>query len=148
MCDGDMMVSSPNSHGRESTMKRILQSAACFSMLFYPVAGVAGVVVQQTGGDIGSDKPKQKTTIYIQGSKLRMDSDDPAGKKSSVIFDGDKQVMWIVDPSEGSYREMTAAQVQQMGDQMSSMMQQMQGQLAQMPPEQRKMMEDMMKSRM
>lgn len=130
-------------------MKRILQGATCaIAVLSYAAIAAAGVVIQQEGGEIGSNKEKQKTTLYIQSGKLRVEGEGPDKKKFAMIFDGDKQVMWILSPDEGVYREMTASQVEQMGQQVNAAMQQMQAQLAQMPPEQRKMVEDMMKSRM
>ena len=137
-------------------MRTWIRSAVCLIGLVCLAAFAhAGVVIQQEGGEVGSNKPKQKMTLYIQSGKLRMDADSPDNKKIAMIFDGDRQVMWMLMPDEGTYIEMTASQVEQMGQQMGQAMQQMgqamqqmQGQLAQMPPEQRKMVEEMMKKQM
>lgn len=104
----------------------------------------AGVVIQQEGIELGGSKQKQKMTLYIQAGKLRMDG-EMEGKKTAVIFDGDKQVMWMLSPDEGTYRELNGPQMEQIGQEMSKAMQQMQAQLGNMPPEQRKMIEEMIK---
>ena len=108
----------------------------------------AGTVIQQEGGESGSSQPKQKVTLFIDAGKLRVEGQNPDGKKFIVIFDQDKQVVWNILPDNGAYMEITAAQVEGMSAQMNQVMQQMQAQMARMPPEQRKMMEDMMKQRM
>ncbi|MBI4443875.1 MAG: DUF4412 domain-containing protein [Acidobacteria bacterium] len=108
----------------------------------------AGTVIQQEQRDVGSDKPGQQVTLYVDAGKLRIEGQDPQGGKYLMIFDESKQVVWMVDLAKKSYMEMTAAQVQGMGQQMQQAMQQMQEQLAQMPPEQRAMAEQMMKRSM
>ena len=108
----------------------------------------AGTVIQQEGGESGGNQPKQKLTLYLDAGKLRVDGQSPDGKKFAIIFDQDKQVVWNIMPDSGSYMEITAAQIEGMSAQMSQAMQQMQAQMARMPPEQRKMIEDMMKQRM
>ena len=129
-------------------MKSIIRSTvylgvvACFSL-----AVRAGTVIQQEGGEIGSNKPKMKMTLYVDSGKLRVDTQD-TGNNAVVIFDAGKQVMWMINPADKTYREMDKAQVEAMGQQMSKAMEQMQAQMANMPPEQRKMMEDMMKGKM
>ena len=129
-------------------MKTIIRSAvylgviACFSLV-----ARAGTVIQQEGGEIGSNKPKSKITLYLDAGKLRVDTQD-SGNQSIMIFDASKQVMWMISPAENTYREMDKAQIDAMGQQMSKAMEQMQAQMANMPPEQRKMMEDMMKGKM
>jgi hypothetical protein len=128
-----------------ATLRRSAWLVLCFS---YAAALQAGLVFQQEGGEIGSSKPKQKVTVSIESGKIRIDTQGGDQKQAVMIFDGDKQVMWMVSPAEGVYREITAAQVQQMGNAMGGMMQQMQAQMAQMPPEQRAMMEQMMRQRM
>ena len=54
----------------------------------------------------------------------------------------------MVDSAKGSYMEITKAQVEAMADQMGQMMEQMQAAMANVPPAQRAMMEQMMKGRM
>src|SRR6185436_18576853 len=65
----------------------------------------------------------------------------------AVVFDGGAQVLRMINPSRKSYSEMTQSEAQQLGQQLNGMMAAMQAQLANLPPEQRKMMEDMLKGR-
>jgi hypothetical protein len=129
-------------------MKTILRVSLLALFSISALSAFAGIVIRNEGKSLGGDKQPQNMTLSIDAGKLRMESDNAKQGKMMAIFDGDKQVMWMIDSEHGTYREMTAEQVQQMGDQMAGMMAQMQERMAQMPPEQRKMMEDMMKQRM
>ena len=129
-------------------MKTIIRNTVyCGVIACFSLAARAGTVIQQEGGEIGSKNPKSKITMYLDAGKLRVDTQD-SENKSILIFDANKQVMWMINPAENSYREMDKAQMDAMGQQMSKAMEQMQAQMANMPPEQRKMMEDMMKGKM
>ena len=114
-----------------------------------------GTVIQQVELQPGNQQSRQQVTVYMDAGKLRVEGSNPSSGEYLVIFDESKQVTWMVDLAKGSYMEFTAAQVQQMADQMQGvsaqmqqMMKQMEAQMANMPPEQRAMMEQMMKSRM
>ncbi len=113
----------------------------------FAVAAQAGVVIQQQERDLDGGKPGFQQTLYIDAGKLRTEM-GRAESKNIMIFDEAKQVVWMIDPQEGSYREMDQASMQALHQQMDQAMKQMQEHMAQMPPEQRKMMEDMMKQRM
>lgn len=128
----------------KSMVRRVscLAAMACFAWI-----ARAGVMIQQEGAELGGNQQKQKMTFYIQSGKLRMDMDTKDGK-TTVIFDGDKQILWMLNPAEGTYRELNGQQMDQMAQQMNNAMQQMQARLGNMPPEQRKMVEDMMKQQM
>jgi hypothetical protein len=65
----------------------------------------------------------------------------------TVVFDGSAQVLRLINPVRKSYSELTQAEAQQMGQQLSTTLAMMQAQLAKLPPEQRKIMEDMLKGR-
>src|SRR5258708_7973225 len=107
-----------------------LMGFACLAL-----AAQAGIIVHQEGGEIGGNKPKNKMTLYLDAGKIRVEGDNPDGKKFAMIFDQDKQVVWMINSGDGTYVEMTAAQIQSMADQMGNMMKQMEAQLSQMPPE-------------
>jgi hypothetical protein len=107
----------------------------------------AGTVIQQVERAVGNSQARQTVTIYVDGGKLRVEGEAGRGKYL-VIFDNARQVMWTADLTQGSYIEITKAQVEAMGGQMQQMMQQMQAQLAQIPPEQRAMVEQMMRQQM
>jgi Domain of unknown function (DUF4412) len=115
----------------------------------------AGVVIVQEHGQIG-DAAKMKSTLYVDGGKIRVESTMPDGKKTIMIFDGDKQVLWMIQPDQNSYMEMTAATVESIsqmaggagaGAQMAQAQQKMQEAMANMTPEQRAMMEKAMAGR-
>ncbi len=85
--------------------------------------------------------------IQIDASHMRMETTGPTGQKQTVIFDGARQVLWMIDASRRTYNEMTKADVDRMGGQISDAMAQMQQQMANMPPEARAQMEAMMRGR-
>ena len=80
------------------------------------------------------------TTTLTQMDKSHIRTETSSGV---FIFDGDAQVMRMVNMEKKSYTEITKAQMQEMSKQMAGMMEQ----LKNMPPEQRAMMEKMMKGR-
>jgi hypothetical protein len=105
-------------------------------------------VIQQVERQVGNTQSRQTVTIYLDAGKLRVEGENPGQGKYLLIFDNTRQVMWMADLAKGSYMEITKAQVEQMANQMSAAMQQMQQAMAQVPPEQRAMMEQMMRGRM
>src|SRR5262249_46358724 len=136
----------------EETVNKTFQSLACAAILtFAPVVAKAVVVVQENG-EVGA-KDKRKTIMYLDNGRIRVEADGPSGK-NVVIFDGDKQGLWLIQPGDNSYSEITQETIaglgQMMGQanqQMSDAMKKMQEQMANMPPQQRAMMEQMMKGR-
>lgn len=111
-------------------------------------AGMAGVaqaadgvlLVTKTTIDSGAPATSQ---VHIERKRMRAESSGARGEKMIVVFDGAKQVMTLIDNEKKTYTEMTKADVDAMGDQMSSMM----DQLKNLPPEQRAKIEAMMKGR-
>jgi hypothetical protein len=78
---------------------------------------------------------------------LRLDSDGgPFSSDVSMIFLGDRFL--VVDHDEQSYIVMDEAMLTEVSAKMNEAMKQMEAQLAKMPPEQRAMAEQMMKSQM
>jgi hypothetical protein len=136
-------------------MNNVLRAAACLiaaGCLSLPLFG--SVVIQQEGGPAGSPQ-KTKTTMYVDAGKIRVEVDTEGRGKSVMIFDGDKQVLWIVQPEQGTYMEMTAETIGRLSQppaqgnpQMEQAMKQMQERMASMSPEQRAMVEQSMKGRM
>ena len=61
------------------------------ALLSLAVSVRAGVVVEQEGGEVGGNKPKTKMTLYLDSGKLRMEGQQPDGKKFAVIFDSNQQ---------------------------------------------------------
>ena len=130
-------------------MKSTLQGLGCLIALACSALAVdAGVALQMEERKSEGGATGQQVNMYIDAGKLRIDSGEGTSKKSTMIFDQAKQVMWMIDHSRGSYMEMTAADVQQVKQQLDGAMKQMEAQLANMPPEQRQMIEKMMKQKM
>lgn len=120
----------------------VLGALAVFSP---PVVwGAQGVVVVEKTTTNGTPRTSQ---VQMTAQRMRADVGTTAGQMQTVIFDGPKQVMYLVNVERKTYNEMTKADVDQMGAQLSGAMAQMQQMLASMPPEQRAQMEAMMKGR-
>lgn len=130
-------------------MKIRLQAAVMVSLIGLLMGQAeAGTVLQQEQRKVGGGAAQQTVSLYMDGGKLRVENGDAGSVKNVMIFDGGRQMLWMIDTGRKTYMEITGAQVQQMGQQMSQMMKQMEEQMAQVPPAQRAMMEQMMKGRM
>ena len=89
----------------------------------------------------------ESVKLYAQSGRIRMeDVGDTSGKDMSMIFVGQEFI--VVDHSEKTYVVMDEAMVQEMGVKVNAAMEQMRAQLADMPPEQRAMVEQMMQGQM
>jgi hypothetical protein len=85
--------------------------------------------------------------IFVNPDAMRMEMQTDEGYMIA-IFRHDKGVFWMINKDEGKYIEMTRYDLKQVRQQMDQMMKQMEEQLQNLPPEQRAMMEGMMKSQM
>lgn len=90
----------------------------------------------------------QSTTNRIQMDKdhIRAESRSP-GEETAFVFDGPNQIARLINVTKKTYTELTKAEMEQMRKQMEGAMAQMQQQLQNMPPEQRAMVEQMMRGR-
>jgi hypothetical protein len=129
-----------------------LQTLACTAAFAFAPVMARAVVIQQENGEVGA-KDKRRTTMYLDNGRIRVEADGATGK-TVMIFDDDRQVMWLIQPNENSYSEITretiaglGQQASQANQQMSDAMKKMQEQMANMPPQQRAMMEQIMKGR-
>ena len=84
------------------------------------------------------------TQMQVESTRLRTEIAGQNGAAQVVIFDGQKLVLYVVDPARKSYMEITKADF----DQLQGMMAQMQSVLEKLPPAQRAQMEAAMKGRM
>jgi hypothetical protein len=90
----------------------------------------------------------QTATSQTQMDRSHVRSEVQAnGETNAFVFDGQADVIRMINLSRKSYVEMSRADAQQMQQQVSGMMAKMEAQLKNLPPEQRKMFEDMMKGR-
>jgi len=131
------------------TTRKFFAAATCLLGLTLTAGpATAGVVIQQEQTEVGSNAPLSQTTFYLDAGKIRIEARNTDGEHTITIFDEAKQVLWVIDPVTGTYREMTGAQVAEMGQRLAEARKMMEEQLAQMPPDRRKMIEEMMQGQM
>ncbi len=111
----------------------------------------AGAVCAQAQGVVFVEKETgrgQPSTSQIQIDKTHMRAESHDNGTSRVfLFDGTKQTALIIDMEKKTYTEITKADAERLRQQMDSALGQMQAQLANLPPEQRQMVEQMMRAR-
>jgi hypothetical protein len=105
-----------------------------------PLLAADGVLIVEKTTSNGNAKTTQ---IQIEKERMRAESADG----QTVVFDGPKQVMWLINDGRKTYSEMTKADADRLGGQVNDAMSKMQEQLKSLPPEQRAQIEAMMKGR-
>ena len=101
-------------------------------------AASAGVYVELVDHDITADKTTLSQKMYVQGGNGRfVDAEGHA----TLIKDN---TFYIIDDADKSYVAVDKATMEQLAKKISGAMEQMKEQLAQLPPEQRAQMEQMM----
>jgi hypothetical protein len=125
-------------------MVRFLILAVLFSLLTAPTIAQAadGILMTQRVTSGGAPFTVQ---VRIEATRMRTEMAGPDGLMNVTIFDGGKQVLYIVDPARKTYMEMTKADVDRLSAQLQGSAAQMKAQLEKMPPAQRAQMEAMMK---
>jgi hypothetical protein len=118
-------------------MVRGIAVAAAFCVLTGTAQAADGLLIVQKTTSGGTPQTNQ---IQIESKRMRAESSGASGGKQIVMFDSGKQVMTLVDPDKKTYTEITQADVEQLGAQMSAAM-------AAIPPAQRAQFEAMMKAR-
>jgi len=106
-----------------------------------------GILVVLETYDHESEK-KSISKIYVGENRVRMES----GEEEIFIFLLDKEKVWFINKTENTYVELTKEDMQELKAKMEGMMNEymmkMKEELNNMPPEQRKMVEEMMQSQM
>lgn len=122
---------------------RFLVLALLLSLFAAPTAAQAaeGILITQRVTTGGAPITVQ---VQIEPTRMRTDMAGPGGG-NVMIFDGGKQVVYIVDASRKTYMEITKADVERLSAQIQAAMVQMQAQLEKLPPAQRAQMETLMK---
>lgn len=125
-------------------MVRCLTLAVLFSSLTASTIGQSadGILITQR---VTSGGASFTVRVQIEATRMRTEMAGPDGLMNVTIFDGGKQVLYIVDPARQTYMEMTTADVDRLSAQLQGSAAQMQAQLEKMPPAQRAQMEAMMK---
>ncbi len=111
-----------------------------------------GTVLQAANGVIVTQKvttgdSTQTHQVQLDANHMRAEVLGARGESQIVIFDGVKQVLYLVNPERKTYSEMTKEDADKLGAQVNDAMAQMQAQMANLPPEQRAQIEAMMKGR-
>lgn len=129
-------------------MKRLTVTLLALTLL--AASAEADVTIKMSRTDLTEEKPTpQSGTTLLTGNKMAsiwapLEGRKDAGDDSHLIYRGDKQTIWVIKDSDKSYMEMTKASIDAMGQKLDGAMAQMKAELEKMPPEQRKMMEEMM----
>lgn len=105
----------------------------------------AGVKIVSENTDLATKKVTTDT-ILMDANRMRFDSDD--GKSVMFLTDGGRNRMVMLEKAKNQYEEIDEQTMKQMGQQMSAAMAQMQAAMKNVPPEQRAMVEKMMKGKM
>ncbi len=123
------------------------KSAALISAMLFLLSPIAyaGVVMDMVTRD-ASGTETDRTKIYAQSNKIRMEHGGENEASATMIFLGNEFL--YVDHDDKSYMVMDEATMNQMSAQINDAMKEMEAQLAGMPPEQRAMVEQMMKGQM
>ncbi len=107
----------------------------------------AGVVMTSVYETQSNPEENMKNKTYIDRDRMRVEI---SGTQSNqiLIFRKDRQVFWIIDREQKTVIEMTKEDIKKMNKKMEEAMSMVDAQMKNMSPEQRKMMEQMMKGRM
>src|SRR4051812_30505250 len=115
---------------------------AVISLFTASLDAADGVLIAQktTSGD-------STQTSQVQIDRNRMRAEIGGANRRVVIFDGTRQLLWLIDEDKKTYNELTKADVDRLGGQVQDAMAMVQAQLANMPPAQRAQLEALMKGR-
>ena len=126
-------------------MKKIrVVSIVALTLASVPV--YAGVALDMVTKD-PSGQTIEAMKVYAQSGKIRMDGvGNPADEQMSMIFLGEEFL--VLDHGNQTYIVVDAAMIEEVGSKMEAAMQKMEAQLANMPPERRAMVEQMVQGQM
>jgi len=97
----------------------------------------------------GPGQAPGQSKMFIQNGKLRMDTQETSENgESQMIYDHGTKTMLMVDVDGRMYTLINEPMLGQLKSRMDAMKKQMEAQLANMPPEQREMMKNMMAGKM
>ena len=103
----------------------------------------AGTVLETLTRDL-EDGEESVTKTYAQSGKLRID----AGNTNDDVMIFRDETIYVIDPKEKSYIAMDRAGMKRMAEQLNPALQMLQQQLANLPPEQRAQLEQMLGQKM
>ncbi|MCI5064307.1 DUF4412 domain-containing protein [bacterium] len=116
--------------------------SAAFVLLPCSIAFADVVVTIET---TENDSSKTVGKMYVKKNSLRMAQGEGAGSSSEVmIYEGDAEKLITVNEKQKEYIEITQADMKKLASKMNDAMKQLEEQMANVPPQQRAMMEQMM----
>lgn len=123
------------------------RAAAALLALILPAAALADTkAVYQTAGG------KDSMMIFVKGPLVRWEADGLSQEQRYLLYDSQRGIVMIVDDGRKEIMEINPETVRQqrerMQSQMAPMMKQLQEQLKNLPPEQRRMIEKQMSGMM
>jgi hypothetical protein len=107
---------------------------AIYSTALIGTSALAGVTVTVQDSKNQKERP---TVLFFDGNKMRIETSER--KDSAVIYDGDSQKMFVIEPDQKQYAEITPQAVKA---QMNEASKKVQENMAKMTPEQRKQMDE------
>lgn len=107
----------------------------------------AVVITVETTDLTKKDAPAEVGQVSIDGDKMAMRGADPQ-EVPQMIFRGDLKILYAINPKAKEYVEIDKETFDVIGGQMDEAMKQMEKRLADMPPQQRAMVERMMRQKM
>ena len=125
-------------------MKKSVAPSISMLLLLSPLACAGGVMDMVTMNASGQET--ERSRIYAQSGKIRMEQVDGNETAATMIFLGNKFL--YIDHREKSYIVMDEGMLDEVSAKMNEAMKEMKAQLASMPPEQRAMVEQMMQGQM
>lgn len=123
--------------------KKFAVRVCALAVCLWGLTAAAGVVVEQEEREPGSQEAGNNVKFYLDAGRMRVESQTDEGNMV-IIFLSEKQVAWMINTSEGTYTEITPAEMEKMGQQMSQAQKQMAEAMKNMSPEEREMMQKMM----
>lgn len=124
----------------------VVAGAILFSYASFCLAG--GVELTFETKDMRKKDTAWTQKMYVSGQKVAMQISSGQSRAATMIFRGDKELAWSVNHEQKEYIEMTKESMDELGQTMNSAMAQMKEQMANMPPEQRAMMEKMLQGQL
>jgi hypothetical protein len=104
----------------------------------------AGIVITAVQESYPHSAKTYTSKAFIDKNSMRVETKEN-GRDNIIIYRNDKKLFWIINPEDNSYTELTRNDMRQIKSQMDEAMLKLQEQMKNMPPEQRDMMEKMMK---
>ena len=127
-------------------MRKAMIFLAGIYLAWTSVLATGVTVVRLEDKDLSSGETEEGT-MYLASKMLRLESVGSLGSKTanSVIYRGDRELVWFLDHDQKQYTQMDKATMDRMASRMDEAMRRVKEQLEKFPPEQREMMESIMK---